>query len=220
MTKQPKNYGKPPEVIGQFDVDNDELMSYLYLPISMKGSEYVKIPKRLLPFKKLITKVLYREIYANCIDRYIYLTAKKVYVTPGNPGNRPGYHSDGFLTDNINYIWSDSYPTVFCVQPFDVAESHHESMEQFEEQAKVENETTYPDKSLIRLTTENIHRTPTIKEPGFRMFCKISLSKHKYNLKGNSHNYLFDYNWKMYDRDAVRNNPFFKESDFVEVTEI
>jgi hypothetical protein len=32
-------------------------------------------------------------------------------------------------------------------------------------------------------------------------------------LKGNSHNYLFDYDWKMWDRDVLRNDPAYAGKD-------
>ena len=44
-------------------------------------------------------------------------------------------------------------------------------------------------------------------KPCFRTFFKLSFSKDKYDLKGNSHNYLFDYNWEMRERKENRNIP-------------
>ena len=41
------------------------------------------------------------------LDSYMYLTVKRQYQSKSKLFNRPGYHSDGFLTDDINYIWSD-----------------------------------------------------------------------------------------------------------------
>ena len=40
-----------------------------------------------------------------------------------------------------------------------------------------------------------------------RTFIKVSFSDQKYNLKGNTHNYLFDYEWDMIDRSVSRNDP-------------
>lgn len=34
--------------------------------------------------------------------------------------NRMGYHSDGFLTDDINYIWCDNNPTIFNISAFNL----------------------------------------------------------------------------------------------------
>ena len=46
-------------------------------------------------------------------ENYVYLTAKTLWVSPENPGNRPGWHSDGFMTDDLNYVWSDRDGTLF-----------------------------------------------------------------------------------------------------------
>lgn len=40
-----------------------------------------------------------------------------------------------------------------------------------------------------------------------RAFLKVSFSKDKYDLLGNSHNYLMDYNWEMKARKEDRNIP-------------
>lgn len=50
--------------------------------------------------------------------------------------------------------------------------------------------------------------TPEIPPPGgMRSFFKISVSTHRYDLLGNSHNYLLDYSWPMLDRQTLRNQP-------------
>jgi hypothetical protein len=57
--------------------------------------------------------------------------------------------------------------------------------------------------------------SPRTRPPpgGMRSFLKISLSHQKYNLVGNSHNYLFDYNWDLHDRDTLRNDPAYAGKD-------
>lgn len=207
-------YGTEPEIIGTFDIDCEEMMFYMYLPIKMKDSLWIHIPPQLKVFQPLIEAVLEHEM-KHIEQKYLYITAKHIYATPDNVGNRAGYHSDGFQTDDINYIWTNKYPTVFCIQDFDLSDDCALSMQQMEEQAKVENEITYPVNTLIKLDQGVIHRTPTIQEGGMRTFVKLSVSSEKYNLIGNSHNYLMDYKWKMYERTEVRNHPTLKESDYV-----
>lgn len=186
-------------------------MCYLYLPIRMRGSDVIKIPPRLDIFRPLIKRVANIEPR----DTYLYITAKHLYVTPGNPGNRPGWHSDGFLTSDVNYIWYDSLPTVFCVQGFDVTPEHGVSMRQFEEQVRAENFVTFPPGNLLRLTQAHIHRTPDFDKGQVRTFVKITSSVDRYNLEGNSHNYMFDYDWKMFPREEVRNHPVHTERDAI-----
>jgi len=207
-------YGGKPEVIGTFDIDCQEMMFYMYLPIKMIDNPQFYIPEQLKAFQPLIDAVIEYEM--NHIgNKYIYITAKHIYVTPDNLGNRAGYHSDGFLTDDVNYIWTNKHPTIFCVQDFDISDNCELSMCQMNYQADKENEITYPVNTLLKLDQGIIHRTPTITEGGMRTFVKISISSEKYNLIGNSHNYLIDYNWFMYDRNKVRNHPTKPERDYV-----
>jgi hypothetical protein len=137
----------------------------------------------------------------------MYLTAKHMYVTPQRIFNRPGWHIDGFGTDDINYIWSSHAPTEFCVQEFDLSEDCDESMAQMEAQALPENILDYGVNMVLRLDNKVVHRVPRTCEPGFRTFVKLSISSHKYNLEGNARNYLFNYDWPMEPRREGRNHP-------------
>lgn len=207
-------YGTKPEVIDTFDINCKEMMFSMYLPIKLINSLWIQVPRSMLVFKPLIEAVLLNEM-KNIENKYIYITAKNIYATPDNVGNRSGYHSDGFGTDDINYIWTNKFPTVFSIQDFDISQDCELSMKQMEEQAKIENEVTYPENTLLRLDQGVIHRTPTITEGGMRTFIKISISTEKYNLVGNAHNHLFDYEWKMFERSIVRNHPTNPENDYV-----
>ncbi|MNC81348.1 hypothetical protein D3C75_1344520 [compost metagenome] len=60
--------------------------------------------------------------------------------------------------------------------------------------------------SFVRIDKWNVHRQPVAGE-GFRTFLKFSVSKNRYNLQGNSHNYLIDYDWEMVTRGEIRNHP-------------
>jgi hypothetical protein len=195
--------GGLPENLGQFDMTASEMMFVQYLPIKFAGSltDY-RVPGNLKCFQPLIDQVDagYNDL--------VYLTAKHIYVTPENLGNRPGWHIDGFGTDDINYIWScgaEENSTEFCDQVFDISDDEHESMQDMAAQAREENVVTYPSKTLLRLDNKIVHRTSTRAVAGFRTFVKLSVSRDIYNLKGNAHNYLFDYNWSMIDRDTNRN---------------
>lgn len=201
------NYGREPKVLGKLQLQPSEMCFVQYLPIVMPEAKVfsfgTRIPEALMWTKPIIDLSL---PYAK-IGQYVYLTAKHLWVTPDNIGNRPGWHTDGFGSDDLNIIWSDKYPTEFCVQDFNLSDCHEKSMKEMEEQAKPENILTYPEGSVILIDKWNVHRPPVIQESGFRTFVKVSISKEKYNLKGNAHNYLFPYNWEMHDRQATRNHP-------------
>lgn len=200
------SYGQEPKVIIEhIDLLPSEMCFVQYMPIRMAKNENLgsdlKVPNHIIWTKPLIDSL--PELEA---DDYVYLTVKHMYVNPQNMGNRPGWHSDGFETEDVNYIWTDTFPTEFCIQPFNISDNCAKSMTDMEEQARSENIRTYGCKALLKLDKFNIHRTPTIGE-GYRTFVKLSVSKDKYNLKGNAHNYLFDYEWNMVDRSTSRNHP-------------
>lgn len=201
-------YGKAPKVIGEVNIEPKELCFTMYMPIKLPGSTFTKVPENYQAYRPLIRTALRDEFMfsENPIDKYVYLTAKRLWVEPSAIGGRPGWHTDGFGTDDINYIWCDTMPTEFCIQPFDLSEDHNESMRQMEEQAKPENIITYAPKTLLRLDSKVVHRCPTTVTPGYRTFVRISISKDKYNMEGNAHNHLLDYDWEMQPRGTITRN--------------
>jgi hypothetical protein len=80
-------------------------------------------------------------------------------------------------------------------------------MEEMEKQAMPFHNVTYGENRLLRLNQYNIHKVASVTEVGMRTFLKLSFSKDKYDLIGNSHNYLIDYNWEMKNRKEHRNIP-------------
>lgn len=193
-------YGTAPKVLGEFNLEASEMCYVQYLPIALPRSK-VAIPENLRWVQPLLDAIEF-----SVID-HVYLTVKHIYVSGSDCGNRPGWHSDGFGTDDINYIWCDSNPTEFAIQHFDLSNDCDKSMKEMEQQFIVGSEIVYPVKTLLRLDQSVIHRTPTKCVPGYRTFVKISVSKHRYNLKGNAHNYLLDYDWDMVERKVERNHP-------------
>lgn len=198
-----------PEILGEFLIDCPEMLMVQYMPIAMPGTS-VRIPPHLECFRPLVDAVLAKLTTDN---DYIYLTAKSMYVSEGCNPNRSGWHIDGFGTYDKNYIWADSMPTEFCVgQRFELSDDHNLSLLEMEQQVCPENIVTYPINSLIELDSTIVHRVAPIPVAGMRTFCKISVSEHQYNLKGNAHNYMFDYKWEMIDRTIERNHPIAKSN--------
>lgn len=204
-------YGELPKEIRTFKVECKEMMFYQYLPIKLDGLVDIAYEPRLDCFSKIIDKVcldFIREFgYNTYKDSFIYITAKYLYQPPNYSFNRTGYHSDGFLTNDINYIWCDKFPTVFNHSDFNLSLDDSLSMNEMSEQALEINEFTYPENTLLRLNQYNIHKVSDSLGVGMRTFLKVSFSKDKYDLLGNSHNYLLDYNWEMKERKVERNIP-------------
>lgn len=204
-------YGQLPKQIGTFEVECNEMMFYQYLPIKLSNETQPLYESRLKCFDKLIGVICCDFIGEFGLDRYvssyIYITAKVLYQMPNCSFNRTGYHSDGFLTDDINYTWCDKYPTIFNNSDFNLTLDDSISMIEMEQQAKIENEINFSENFLLRLNQYNIHKVANIKEGCIRSFLKISISNDKYDLIGNSHNYLLDYNWPLKKRKSDRNIP-------------
>lgn len=205
-------YGKQPSRICPLEFPEwTEMLHYLYLPVVMEGSE-IRLPRR-LEFAR--TAIRIAMAYARP-SRYIYLTARRGFATPDNPINRPGWHTDGFGTDDENFVWCDRWGTQIAGQKFtDISTDHRESARQFEDQ--VVGQAVYPirTKMLYYFDPFVVHNVPYIPAPGgMRSFMKISFSPYQYNLIGNSHNHLFDYEWEMFDRDEVRNDPHYAGGDY------
>lgn len=204
-------YGQHPIQLGTLNVNCKEMMFYQYLPIKLGDSLRPMFEERLNCFTEIIEVITDNYIrtfgWEDYCKSYVYLTARHLYQEPGMSFNRPGYHSDGFLTDDINYIWSNNHSTIFNISDFELTEDNIWSLTEMDDQAKKENEITYPDGSLLRLNQFNIHKVAPIIKPCMRTFLKLSFSKDRYDLLGNSHNYLLDYEWHMKERKVERNIP-------------
>lgn len=204
-------YGTLPNNIGTVTVDPVEMFFYQYLPIKMAGNVDPTYEPRLKWLDEITGKVccdFIGEFGLNAfVDSYIYLTAKNMYQDIGCAFNRPGYHSDGFLTPDVNYIWYNSVPTIFNTSEFKLTIDDQISLTEMEEQALPENDITFPSYSVLRLNQYNIHRLAFPESAGVRAFVKMSFSGDRYDLRGNSHNYLIDYHWPMRRRTATRNIP-------------
>jgi len=204
-------YGELPKVLDEINVECLEMMFYQYLPIKMIGESKPEVEQRLSFLKDIIGCVCCHFVAEYGLDKYIesycYLTVKHQYQNKEKTFNRQGYHSDGFLTDDINYIWSDKSPTIFNFSDFKLTLDDKVSLSEMEEQAMPFNEKTFPNKTLLRLNQFNIHKVNENQDEGMRTFIKISFSKDKYDLIGNSHNYELDYNWQMKERSKERNIP-------------
>lgn len=204
-------YGDKPKDLGVVEIECDEMIFYQYLPIKLIGQTEPIVEERLKCFEDLIGSVCCDFIadygLTRYMDGYVYLTAKRLFQGKGYSFNRKGYHSDGFMTDDINYLWSDSAPTVFNSSNFNLSMDDDLSMVEMEQQAKSENEFSFEKGSLLRLNQYVIHKVSNEVLNEMRTFVKVSFSNDKYDLKGNSKNYLLDYEWEMRERSVKRNIP-------------
>lgn len=197
-----QNYGNPPIVVGSVELYPSEMCFVQYLPIKFIDTD-IRIPPNLAWCEPMVDRL-------HLPDTHIaYLTVRHMWVS-NNKGNRLGWHSDGFMSEDINYLWYDKCPTQFCIQDFNLTQDHTKSMEEMDIQADNRNIITYPCKSILRLDEKVVHRVDPTPFEGMRTFVKVSVSKELYNLEGNAHNYLFDYRFDMVPRKEGRNHPIAK----------
>lgn len=202
------SYGGTVELNDSILMDTSDLemcfVQYLPVRIPMQKSS-IAIPRNLEAYTGIVQSALMRETLRGNRWSYVYLTVKRMYGVC----NREGWHCDGFGTDDVNYIWFDSHPTEFYTGPkITLPHSHRNSMLKMSELLYGTNKIdTMPVNCLIRLDQSVIHRVNSSPFSGLRTFVKVSLSDSKYNLKGNAHNHLLDYDWDMVDREVSRNHP-------------
>lgn len=204
------NYNKIAQEIRQIHCQVSEFFRYLYLPIKLRGQSSVTGEKRLYPIDPVVGAAccdfVGRDGLDKFVDSYVYLTARNEYQPPNQAFNRAGWHSDGFGTDDISYIWSNRQPTIFNSGNFFLSDDDVFSMQEMEEQAQSCYDYTFPNETLIRMDQYSIHRVGEPEE-GVRCFVKIVFSKDKFDLQGNSINYNLDYQWNYRPRRATRNIP-------------
>lgn len=217
-------YGNLPTDLGLIDIAPKEMMFHMYMPISLPGSDRVYLPEHLEVFRPLVVMAWQdeRERFKN---EYVYLTAKTLWVSGEYIGNRPGWHSDGFGTNDLNYIWADRAPTEFMYSNYKAehySEDQRNACENFYSLCdRLESNVLkfgdhhnnpwrikqYADKHLLKLDPSVIHRSPVDFEAGMRSFAKVSISPDQYNLEGNASNYLLDIDWQTKPRNKERNHP-------------
>lgn len=222
-----QRYGASPKMVAEFfDVELDEFMNWMYLPVRWNTGplDDVRLPYNLLPIAEMVRAVL--DDLDGAPGQYVYVTGKHNFATPGNPLNRGGWHCDGFGTDDLNYVWWAGAGTRFLICNYGIDDripaDHIGSLDAFEKLAE-EAESgrggmkvgTRPQRTLYKIDRWVIHATPEIPEPGeMRSWVKVSVSPNRYNLMGNAHNDKFEYRWRMWPRSTIRNDPSRAQADF------
>lgn len=199
-----------PKLIKVIHVAVEEYFSYTYLPVKVPNSTEIVLEPRLNIVREMIGVaccdfVSFKGLQAFA-ESFVYITAKHAFQRAGKGYNRQGWHTDGFGTDDVNYIWSNKQPTVFNTGCYEVSKDDKESMSDFERLINPKLNYTFPNNTLLRLTDSVVHKVAEIEE-GNRCFVKISFSKDKYDLKGNSINYNLGLDWVYRDRSLERNVP-------------
>lgn len=207
---QQRKYGDLPFKVRSIKLPFKEMMFYQYLPVKLIDGKF-QCEKRLMFLYPLLDHVFYDFLKTYGIAEFskhnIYLTVKYMFKTSSGSFNRLGWHSDGFMTEDINYIWSDRFPTIYNISEFKLTQDDRISLEEMNLQALMYNDKKCEENMIYRLDQFVIHKVQETTRSGMRAFVKVSFSKDRYDLVGNSHNYELDYDWPMKEREIERNIP-------------
>lgn len=206
-----------PEDLGQFDIEAGEVMYYLYLPVKRPGGALWTIPDPRLNFIKPLLAAARNSDPRQWWHSHVYVTVKKSFVGGGVTANRPGWHCDGYLSDDLNFLWYDADPTIFSVPPAFLLEADHVgSLATLESRDAhlMDFHRTYPCKHLLKLDDRVIHKVDTREtKQHMRTFVKITTSVNRFNLKDNSVNPLLPDDGPFFERALVRNDPHQAQRD-------
>lgn len=182
-----------PHKLNYIECNNEEFMFWLYCPVKIKGMDEIVIPDTLKKWKGVLDASLkdFKTRGGDLLNSYVYLTAKSLVVTPESLGQRGGWHLDGFLTCDTNYIWSDVNTTTFTNYEPVVTSSHSESLIELERLDKVMSDFSYraSPNTLYRLDSKVVHKPSKPDRPMFRNFVKVSISDKEYSHSGSSVNH-------------------------------
>lgn len=195
-------YGKAPIDLGPVPFQLDERMFWMYCPIKSKGLSEPHIPFNLAPCRVLVDAVRTDLGEDAWLDNYVYLTVRN---NPSRSNKSLGWHSDGFLTDDLTYIWCNVTPTVFWEPPLlvDVTQIPGRQFRELRAFADGDenNYRRYSVGHLQKMDQYAVHRDDganfVIGE--MRTFVKVTVSKNKYDKRIYSSNAAFP-DWK---RSAV-----------------
>lgn len=187
---------RPPCVVANYDTNNLEFCNIVYMCIKEAGFSDYQIPENM---RGLVEQVLsdIHHLSPNLIkeelEKYCYITIKKMFVQPNTTGNREGWHIDGFKSDQENFIWSDSdsLPTEVSIGVFNLTHDHQISIDEMMIQSTNNCSLQLKPNCLYYLDRECVHRATANKTENtvLRTFIKVTFSKELFNCLGNAWNY-------------------------------
>ena len=191
--------------------------SVLNMPIKMPGTGF-RVPAELEQFREFLQKIIDHENAVNpeMDGWYAYLTVDQHDVSAGSTHRRPGVHIDGVqgaryavkLPPEHLYSASDRLGTVFYDQSFDLtrldpARQHVHA--ELERQAREENAVRVADYDIAYWDSYSVHRADVAPEPLRRTFVRVEFSRKRYDSLGDTHNPLFEYDWRPVARPIPAN---------------
>lgn len=204
---------RPNGIMSKYNTDELEYCNIVYMCIKNIGSSEYNIPDNLKQLIDCVISDIYRlssSLYDNDWTKYCYLTIKKGYVQPNSYGNREGWHIDGFLSDQENFIWSDcdATPTEVSIGEFDLTPDHEKSIDEMLVQSSYYSKHQLKSNVLYEMNQECVHK-PTknyTNKAVLRTFIKVTFSKELFNCYGNAWNYKLPFIKPSKHRGEFRNH--------------
>ena len=195
------------------DTSTLEFCNHSYMCIKQEGSSEYRIPENLQLIVDTMLSGIYqvsRYLYDNSYTYNCYLTIRHEYVNPGSFGNRPGWHIDGFKSDQHNFIWMDILPTDVCDGEFRLSNDHYISLNEMMEQS-CENDKfvrVLDVNTLYEMDQSCVHQPAVnnIRQPRLRTFIKFTFSREQFNAFGNAWNYKIPHIRPTQHRHDSRNH--------------
>ena len=192
----------------------------LDLPVKVAGSDTYCLPREVLPWKNLIRQIAAVEHASNpYIDECnAYLTIDQGVVQPGTTQRNGGCHVDGFQGARIarktrcnrSYVVSDTTPTVFYRQKFDLVAggrldvAKHDFFAEMDLQARSSCEERSRPHEVVLMDAYTVHRAEmlTSATAQHRTFFRLTFDPKVFDRLGNTLNPLLVTGWQMVQRDV------------------
>lgn len=182
------------------------------LPIKFPHTEY-SVPNELVHVASALQRCIDFEHAVNPYvdDYYMYVTVHTTTVSAGEAPRGMGVHSDSVQGPRIvpklpiehGYLCVDRDPPRFLTHGFDMTgQTEHRDFlsAAFEKQANFERSFRAQPYEIVFFDAYCVHTALTATKAGRRTFFRLIASVRTFDRLGNTHNDLFDYDWKMVPR--------------------
>jgi hypothetical protein len=186
------------------------------MPIKFPNSD-VRIPRELSQFEGAIRQILTVEkaINPDFEEYYCYLETDQSVVEPGVLQRELPCHVDGLqgartnpkVKINHSYIVGSAIPTTFYPQSFDLTALDETKHNYFWEMNRQVAETGGVNAvqgepwEIQLMDAYTVHRGSEATERTPRTWIRVTFEVREFDRIGNTHNPMFDYDWKMEPRD-------------------
>jgi hypothetical protein len=187
------------------------LPSVVDMPVKFPGNEY-RFPKELHALYAVLRPLLdiEKSINERVEEYYAYVTLDTRSVRCGTTQRMPRPHVDGFQGTRINpkqpiehhYVFYDSIPTEFHWQSFSLDNFDHsrDVWDALSAQVMPEKTIFFPPNAVAFIDAYTVHSAVPAACDQSRVFVRLSYSVRQLDRLGNTHNPMFDYDWKMVER--------------------